>query len=177
MSWSGKLTSVLLATTVGLPTLQKALISNLILMLFLPYRKAKSWITSSHLYPHPFWVTSRKSHIWSYISYLAFFSNATSLVILTEGITLGSYFPFLLYIWCPSILGPWLLMSTRTILDRFVLIFETVNQIYQPSRTAHWFKFSLPFLWNPHIVPWALRQWWPWKGWLKVNSPDVTVWL
>lgn len=52
-----------------------------------------------------------------------------SLGILAEGITLGSYFPFLLYIWYPSILWPWLLVATRAILDTSVLIYETVNEI------------------------------------------------
>lgn len=48
---------------------------QLMLLLFLPPRKTKPWTTSSHLHPHPFWVTSRKSQAMSYVSYLAFFST------------------------------------------------------------------------------------------------------
>lgn len=133
-------------------------------------QEGKSWTTSSRLFPHPFWVTSRKSQASGYVSYLALFSIATSLGILTESITLGSYFPFLLHIWCPSILWPWLLVATRTILDRYVLIYETKfsSQAKQP------FTFSLQYPWDPGIVPYALGQQWPQKGWFKVTSPDVT---
>ena len=49
-------------------------------------QEGKSRTTSSRLFPHPFWVTSRKSQASGYISYLALFSTATSLGILTESI-------------------------------------------------------------------------------------------
>lgn len=57
-------------------------------------QEGKSGTTSSRLFPHPFWVTSRKSQASGYISYLALISIATSLGILTESIIWEVIFHF-----------------------------------------------------------------------------------
>lgn len=128
---------------------------------FLPPRKAKAWTTSSHVYPHPFWIAIRKSQVPSYSSYLAFLSTATSLGILTGGITLGSYF----HLSCISDVlqfddpGCWQQPELfQTNLSWFMKQWTKFsNQVKQPTDS----HFPCNFHRNQaqfHIV---LGQWWP----------------